>query len=319
MIIEVSDVSGFVGVAENSQPIIATRTISSNIRLKDGETNLLAGLFRNDKTEDTDKLPFLGDIPILGRLFSKTRKTNTTRDLVLTLTPHIVRIPDITEADLSPVYVGTDANISFQGTPRIESPGGVNPFDFQRREPPRAAPPPPAVTPVPQNPPPGALPNDPFRPPTPPPQSPFQAVPPQKENALRPPGALSVAAEEPADSAHLDFDPSVLSFARGEERSLLVRASGKSLPGGEIVIRFDPAVVVAIDVRPILSDGGVADARLEAGRIVLNLPAAAALGGTRAVAEVVFRGVAPGRSTLSFEKPVPGGAFALSEAVLEVR
>jgi hypothetical protein len=51
----------------------------------------------------------------------------------------------------------------------------------------------------------------------------------------------------------------------------------------------------------------------------LNLPAAAALGGTRAVAEIVFRGIAPGRSTLSFEKPAPGGTLALSEAVLEVR
>ena len=312
MIIEVSDVSGFVGSAENSQPIIATRTISSNIRLKDGETNLLAGLFRNDKTEDTDKLPFLGDIPILGRLFSKTRKSNTTRDLVLTLTPHIVRIPDITEADLSPVYVGTDANISFQGSPRIESPGGTSPFDFQRREPPRPAPTP-APAPLPQGVPPGGLPNSPFSP-TPPPQSPRQVVPPQSE--LRPQSALSVAVE---DSAHLDFDPSLLSVGKGEDKSLLVRATGNSLPGGEIIIRFDPTVLAAIAVRPILSDGGVADGRVEVGRIILNLPATAALGGTRAVAEVVFRGLAPGRSTLSFEKPTPGGAFALSEAVLEVK
>ena len=311
LIIEVSNVSGGV----ENQPIIATRTISSNIRLKDGETNFLAGLFRNDKTNENDKIPFLGDIPILGRIFSRSRTVDSTTDLVLTLTPHIIRIPDITEEDLSPVYVGTDANISFQGTPRIESPGGANPFDFQRREPPRGAPPPPATAPVPEKPS-GSLPTNPFQP-TPPPQSPKQAVPPQSE--LRPPGALSMAVEEPAGPAHLDFDPSLLSFGKGEERSVLVRAAGSSLPGGEIVIRFDRAVVAAVAVRPILSDGGVAEGRIEPGRVVLDLPATAALGGTRAVAEIVFQGVAAGRSALSFEKPASGGVFALSEAVLEIR
>ncbi|MEP7132289.1 MAG: secretin N-terminal domain-containing protein, partial [Acidobacteriota bacterium] len=101
------------------QPIIGTRTISSNIRLRDGETNFLAGLFRTDKTGANTTVPFLGDIPILGRLFSNKKRVGTTTDLVLTLTPHIIRIPDVTEDDLVPVYVGTDANISFQGSPRI--------------------------------------------------------------------------------------------------------------------------------------------------------------------------------------------------------
>lgn len=318
LIVEVSQIDGDVTVSGQDQPIIGTRTISSNIRLKDGETNFLAGLYRNDKKATVNKVPFLGDIPILGRLFSNESKSDDSQDLVLTLTPHIIRIPDITELDLAPVYVGTDANISFQGTPRIESPGGGSPFDFQRREPPapvRSPAPAPAPTPVPLGL--GAPPNDPFRP-TPPP-SPFQAVPPQKENAQRPPGAKSVEQPEASASAHLDFDPSSVSFGKGEERSLLLRAAGDGLPGGEIAIRFDPSLVAAISVRPILSDGGVATGRIEAGRVVLDLPAAASLGGTRAVAEIVFRGLAPGRSTLFFEKPAPGGAFALSEAVLEVR
>ena len=138
--VEVSNLNGFVTVQPGqNQPIIGTRTISSNIRLKDGETNFLAGLLQNVRTGTTDTIPFLGDIPILGRLFSKKNTTGKTTDLVLTLTPHIIRIPDVTEEDLTPVYVGTDANISFQGTPRIESPAGAGPFDFGRREAPRAA------------------------------------------------------------------------------------------------------------------------------------------------------------------------------------
>ena len=76
--IEVSNLNGFVEVqAGQRQPIIGTRTISSSIRLKDGETNFLAGLFRKDITNTTNAVPFLGDIPVLGRLFSKKATTDT--------------------------------------------------------------------------------------------------------------------------------------------------------------------------------------------------------------------------------------------------
>src|SRR6266540_7208938 len=151
LIVEVSNLNGFVTVQQGqNQPIIGTRTISSNIRLKDGETNFLAGLLRNDKSNNIDTVPFLGDIPILGRLFSKKSSTNTTKDLVLTLTPNIIRIPDVTEEDLTPVYVGTDANISFQGAPRIESPAGAGPFEFGRpAQPPARTAPGPSVAPTP--------------------------------------------------------------------------------------------------------------------------------------------------------------------------
>ncbi len=131
---EVSNISGYAGVAtgQQPQPIIGTRTISSNIRLRDGETNFLAGLYRTDKSNARETIPFIGDIPILGRIFSKVKTDNQTTDLVLTLTPHIIRIPDITEEDLTPVYVGTDANISYQGGPRVENPNrDAGPFEQQ--------------------------------------------------------------------------------------------------------------------------------------------------------------------------------------------
>src|SRR6185436_7402815 len=119
------------------QPIIGTRTISSNIRLRDGETNFLAGLYRTDKTNARETIPFLGDIPIIGRIFSKVKTDDQTTDLVLTLTPHIIRIPDVTEEDLMPVFVGTDANISYQGGPRVENPQrDQGPFE----QPPQASP-----------------------------------------------------------------------------------------------------------------------------------------------------------------------------------
>ncbi len=121
--VEVSDLSGFVeGSGGQNQPIIGTRTIESTIRLKNGETNFLAGLIRTGETTTESGVPGLSDIPVLGRLFSNKRTERNRTDLVLTLTPHIIRTPDITEEDLLPIWVGTEANITFRGgSPRVES------------------------------------------------------------------------------------------------------------------------------------------------------------------------------------------------------
>jgi general secretion pathway protein D len=63
--LEVSQLNG--NYPGTTQPVIGTRTIGANIRLKDGETNFLAGLFRTDKAHVNKTIPFIGDIPILGR------------------------------------------------------------------------------------------------------------------------------------------------------------------------------------------------------------------------------------------------------------
>ena len=70
--VEVSNLAGTVpGSQGTSQPIIGTRTIESTIRLKDGETNFLAGLLRTDEASSDVGVPGLSDIPVLGRLFGK--------------------------------------------------------------------------------------------------------------------------------------------------------------------------------------------------------------------------------------------------------
>jgi general secretion pathway protein D len=316
--VEVSQLNGFVTVQQGqNQPIIGTRTIASNIRLKDGETNFLAGLFRTDKSRTTDTIPFLGDIPVLGRLFSHKVTTSKVTDVVLTLTPHIIRIPDVTEEDLTPVYVGTDANISFQGTPRIESPVGAGPFDFGRREPvvPRVTPVP-ATTPVPQNLAPASPPSDIFRPaprPTPGPGASSGAGAAESQSA----SSVDSGALDTSGAAVFDFDPASVSLAPGEQRSILVRATGnRTLSNTSLAIRFNSAVVAAVAVRPILTSG-LADARVESGRVVVDISSPLSLSGTQAVAEIVLQGIAAGQSTLSFEK-APDGAGSIPAAV-EVR
>lgn len=128
--VEVSNISGQVeAAAGQTQPIIGERAIESNIRLQDGETNFLAGLIRTDEINSSNGIPGLSDIPLLGRLFSSNRRENQRTDIVLTLTPHIIRRADITEQDLLPIWVGTEQNITFRGgSPRIES-NVTGPFD----------------------------------------------------------------------------------------------------------------------------------------------------------------------------------------------
>ncbi len=127
--VEVSSLSGFVD--NGSQPIIATRNFESTIRLKDGETNFLAGLLRTDETRSDTGLPGLSELPIIGRLFGNNNNNNQRTDVVLTLTPHIIRSADITPEDLEPIWVGTESNITFRGgSPRVES-NVEGPFDRQ--------------------------------------------------------------------------------------------------------------------------------------------------------------------------------------------
>src|SRR5205814_4165229 len=117
------------GTNTPGQPTFITRTIESTIRLKDGETNFLAGLIQQNDTNSDDKTPFLGDLPIIGRFFTLNKKRTIRTDLVLTMTPHIIRKPDITEDDVAPMWVGTQNNLTFRGvSPRIESQSSVDPF-----------------------------------------------------------------------------------------------------------------------------------------------------------------------------------------------
>jgi len=96
--------SGFGGL-----PTFGNREVSTIIRLRDGETNMLAGLIRDDERRSLDGIPGLSDIPILGRLFAHNAKTTEQSDIILTLTPHIIRVLDLTEADLRPFRVGRDS------------------------------------------------------------------------------------------------------------------------------------------------------------------------------------------------------------------
>jgi general secretion pathway protein D len=112
--IELSSISG---TGFGDLPTFGSRQISTVIRLKDGETNMLAGLIRDEERTSVATIPGLGDIPVLGRLFSYNHKDTQQTDIILTLTPRIVRVLNLTAEDLQPFKVGRDAGAPMTDLP----------------------------------------------------------------------------------------------------------------------------------------------------------------------------------------------------------
>jgi general secretion pathway protein D len=101
-------VSSIAGYAAAGIPIIANREIKNVVRLRNGETNLLAGLLRDEERRSVGGITGLKDIPILGGLFAASKKQIEQSDVIMTITPHILREIDITEEDAKPLWVDPD-------------------------------------------------------------------------------------------------------------------------------------------------------------------------------------------------------------------
>jgi general secretion pathway protein D len=102
------EVSSISGTGYGGLPTFGNRSVTTLIRLRDGETSVLAGLIRDEERTVADGIPGLSDIPVIGRLFAKNHRETQETDIILTLTPHIVRVLDINENDLRPFMVGRD-------------------------------------------------------------------------------------------------------------------------------------------------------------------------------------------------------------------
>jgi general secretion pathway protein D len=116
--IELSTISG---TGYGGLPTFGNREVSTTIRLHDGETTVLAGLIRDDERTVLEGIPGLASIPVVGRLFAKNHKEKQETDIILTLTPHIIRVLDLTEADLLPFRVAKDAGTSLPELPVTET------------------------------------------------------------------------------------------------------------------------------------------------------------------------------------------------------
>jgi general secretion pathway protein D len=131
-------------------PTFNSRTVNTVIRLKDGETNILAGLISEQERISLSGTPGLASLPFLGQLFAHNTRQIQQTDIVMTLTPHIVRRPELTADDLRSFLLGSDApSLLFEvpAIPPVQAPPRRD-SEAPRIEPIR--PPSPAPTPTPR-------------------------------------------------------------------------------------------------------------------------------------------------------------------------
>ena len=120
--LEVSNATPLTPTAQGTIPVqVDTRNAQTTLRLHDGETQILAGLVRNDHGATGNKIPGLGDIPGLGRLFGSNRDDVIKSELVLSITPRIVRnLPYQSPSDME-FPTGTETSMHIQAPDRSMS------------------------------------------------------------------------------------------------------------------------------------------------------------------------------------------------------
>ena len=101
-----------LAVTNNSGSVVyrvGTRNTSTSLRLRDGETQILAGLITDDDRSTVDKVPALGQIPLLGRLFASDNSTKSKTEIILSITPHLVGNAKLADAKETEYWSGTES------------------------------------------------------------------------------------------------------------------------------------------------------------------------------------------------------------------
>ena len=143
--LEVSSLGPNLGTADNPAYQIGTRDASTQMLLHDGESAILGGLIQDSERNTYVKVPLLGDIPVIGRLFGTSSDESGQRtDILLTITPRIVRDWNFPRKDLREVYSGTAEKVSSEplfGAFEVKAKGTKGPkIDVGSAEPAQAAP-----------------------------------------------------------------------------------------------------------------------------------------------------------------------------------
>jgi len=316
--VESSNLGANISVAGQDVPSFGSRRVRTRLRLREGESNLLAGLLRDDQRKVLTGFPGLIRVPGLRSLFGATSDEVIQTDIVMLLTPHIVRTHELTVDDLTPIYIGTQQNVGLTGPPPLiqappveEPPAGQMP-----------ARPAPITTPVPQ-----------FLPPpvgTPPPATgttpPAGATPPQTP-AILPPGAAPVtpgtvpprdptappptAAPAPpaASVAQISVTaPQEFRIAGGPYTVPLAVANASRLSTITLTVTFNPTVLRVRNVQEgtFMRQGGVTATftpRIDAatGRVDIAVTRSgdqAGASGSGLIAALLFDAVGPGSSLI---------------------
>ena len=118
--VEVSSVTGYSTIGTLQEPIISQRRIEHDVRLKEGEASILGGLFERTETKSISGWPGLANVPFLNYLFSQKDRETVDNEVLIVLTPRIVRLPDFQTTSLPPLYTGSETNVQIRSTEEVE-------------------------------------------------------------------------------------------------------------------------------------------------------------------------------------------------------
>ncbi len=114
MLFEISAVASYQNIGGINQPVIGQDRIEQEIRMREGEVNLIGGLLEDSSTSAMSGLPWISQIPILKYLFGQSQTERIQNEILFVLTPHIVRSLDVTEFNTRAVNIGTANAIEIQ-------------------------------------------------------------------------------------------------------------------------------------------------------------------------------------------------------------
>jgi general secretion pathway protein D len=287
--VEVSSVQQYVNIGGISQPVIQQTKNSADIRLNEGEVNMLSGLSQSSDANTIAGLPGLTNIPILGQfLFGQSTKDKQTGELMIALIPHIIRTPDYTAENLKGIYAGSDQVVKLYYAPKAAE------------EAPAA---PPANNPPAANAP-GA--NVPAAPPATAPQ-----VPPGVPQAAAP--VTTAVPSEPmfeGGPAKVHFAPVAIDVKRGGPVAVAVHVENAAdlFSASPIRIKYDAALLRLNDIQPgelFTRDGvritSVKDIRNELGEATLTIarpPGTKGISGSGAVLMLNFTAIGKGEGVI---------------------
>src|SRR5215475_2983226 len=120
--VDVSQVLGQQPIGGIQQPIFGQNKIEQDIRLREGEATVLGGLFQQIDSNTLNGIPGLSQIPFLQYLVSDKKKDHQETDVLIVLTPHIVRLPDWTKANLRTISAGSEVQVQVRKEAEIRTP-----------------------------------------------------------------------------------------------------------------------------------------------------------------------------------------------------
>ena len=258
------------------QPTFLTRSVTGILRLKDGQTTLLGGLIQSQDQETLKGVAGLQGVPVLGSLFNSHDKTRRESEVLISITPRLVRGPELSEDDFTALYVGSKENIR---VPSARPPLFGPPEEEEKKPEAPASPPPPALEP------PGTV--------------------PEPEPGKSSSGAA--VAPRPAQGIAAMLTPPRPRLVVGEAKNIdVVLTSAVKALAVELVLVYDAKVLEATSVNAgslLTLDGTAINAErsLDLGRVRATFRRATPASGSGVVASVAFKALQPGSTPVTIE------------------